>query len=69
MWISVCISVEIVSTKNRKIETLMDDICLNVPLAVFKYHDVKSQINDPNSVDFFFYLCYNFVGLLNAVNM
>lgn len=54
MWISVCISVEIVSTKNRKIETLMDDICLNVPLAVFKYHEVKSQINDPNSVDFFF---------------
>lgn len=37
-----------------KIETLMDDICLNVPLAVFKYHEVKSQINDPNSVDFFF---------------
>lgn len=45
---------EIVSTKNSKIETLMDDICLNVPLAVFKYHEVKSQINDPNSVDFFF---------------
>lgn len=31
----------------------MDDICSNVPLAVFKYHEVKSQINDPNSVDFF----------------
>lgn len=67
MWISVCISVEILSKKNSKIETLMDDICLNVPLAVFKYHDVKSQINDPNSVDFFLPVLQ--LGLLNAVNM